>query len=280
MITSYALRYFVVHRDWAFVGGSPRTRRGFTIIEVLVTIGVIGVLIAIVVLALGSAKAHAGQVMSLSHARGVAMSMQAYAETFGQWPFAKAGESTPGASSTFPSELMVVPTWPPGSIAGTSDHWSLARLWPGLVARVAPWEENIDTWMSPGLRPVSLYTSPGHPFVSFNISYIYSNSFVGSPRLWSESSGADESLIAATTPSMVEFPSNKVLVWDGDLAYLPRAPAVVDGFFNHVTPMAFVDQHAEALLPQRATPGVANPLNHGSDRRLHNTPAGVLGRDY
>jgi len=79
---------------------------------------------------------------------------------------------------------------------------------------------------------------------------------------------------------MVEFPSDKVLVWDGDLAYLPRVPAVVDRFFNHVTPMAFADQHAEALLPQGATPGVANPLNHGDDRRLHNTLGGVLGRDY
>lgn len=260
-----------------------RHRAAFTIIELMVSIGIIGVLISLIFAVLMSTKARAGEVKSLSNARGVSMSMQAFADTYGRWPFAMAGKRTPGVAtpSALPSGLMVVPTWPPGAFIGVSDHWALSRLWPGLVALVAQWEENFETWVSPGTERATLASlNEGGYLIGSAVSYVYSNSFVGSPALWREGSTPDDSLIAPTTPSMVDHPSNKVLVWDGDLAYLPRRPQQVDRLFAHITPMAFADQHADMRNPLDATPGVANPLNGGNATRLHNTPAGVLGRDY
>ena len=116
------------------------------------------------------------------------------------------------------------------------------------------------------------------------ISYEFSQSFFARPRLWSGTPGspapADESLVAPTKPSDIRSPASKVMLFDGDLAYLSRQPDIVEGHYDAPTPMVFADGHAEARNPLDATAGVPNPLNGTDIRRLHNTPEGVLGADY
>ena len=254
-------------------------RSGFTIIELMVSIGIISVLLSFALPALMGARGRAGEVRSLANARGVAADMRAFARQFGTWPFRAPGERPPGYPGTPPAGALTVRLWPDGWMS-VGDHWQHSRLWPGIVAAVAPWEEHYETWVSPGREHSSLYADDGLPSAFIMTSYLYSNSFIASPALWTEGATADESLIAPTRPTDVGFPSNKVLVWDGDLAYLPRPPRRVEGHWLHATPMAFADGHAAVLNPLDATPGVANPLNNDSATRLHNTPGGVLGRDY
>jgi len=230
----------------------------------MVTIGIIGVLFSISLPALLGARTRASELKSLTNARSIVSDMQAYADAKGTYPFVVI---EPGGAAP-------VPIWPPGSMQILEQVWSLSWAWPGLVAEVAPWEEHYETWISPGRENVTLAYDTG-----FFTSYRYSTSFLASPALWSGSAATDESLIAPTRPTDVAHPSNKVLVWDGDLAYLPKAPVVVEGFKNHNTPMAFADGHAATHNPLDATPGVENPFNGTSDR-LFNTPDGVRGRDY
>ena len=236
--------------------------RAFTIVDVMVTIGVIGVLFSIALPALRGARVRARELRSLVNAQSVSADMSAFASAFGIWPFLSSSDPAPGQmprTQDTPAGLLAVPWWPENFIIGVDSIWSLGTLWPGLVSRVAPWEAHYGSWVSPGREKVDLpdlSVQSNYPLP--RTSYLYSNSFVASPALWSGSASADGSLIAPTKPSDVAFPSNKVLVWDGDLAYLPRPPRRVDGHWLHPTPMAFADGHAAVLAPADATPGAAS----------------------
>ncbi len=254
-------------------------RPGVTLIEILVSLGVLGVVFAITLPALVNTRSSARELKSLSNARSIAGDMQAYADHTGVWPFAAPGAAPAGYPITPPPGTLTVRWWHSVFIT-VGSHWEHARLWPGIVAVTAPWEEHYESWVSPGREFPSLFTDDGRPVSLVTTSYLYSNSFIASPALWSGAATADETLIAPTKPSDVAFPANKVLVWDGDLAYLPRPPRRVDGHWLHATPMAFADGHAAVRTPADAAPGVANPLNNNNSTRLHNTPEGVLGRDY
>lgn len=253
-------------------------RRGMTLIEVMVSLGLIAVLIAITVPALSGARIKASELQSLANARHVAADMQSYADQFGHWPYSAPGSAPPGYPTTPPPNMLTVLWWP-SIYTSVSSHWDHSYLWPGLVAVVAPWEEHFQTWISPGAEPSTLFNDTGVPASAVHTSYLYSNSFIASPRVWRGSSSADPTLIAPTRPSDVAHPANKTLVWDWELPYLPQRPMRINGHFNRLTPMAFADGHGAVHNPLNAIPGVTNPFNNTSTN-LSNTPHGVLGRDY
>ena len=261
----------------------PQQPAGVTILELLIVIAVVTVLLSMSMAAFRSVRVQSGRTQSLTRARSIASDLRASATQTGRWPYTDQRETASSARipDVFPSGVIVVPWWPDGSYRGTDSRWDLSLLWPGLIQGVAPWETHYTSWISPGhsyptldsLRQSNVWRSP-------DVSYRYSNSFVASPGLWSGQASADESLIAPTRPEDVAFPANKVLVWDGDLAYLPAPPKRAEGHWFAPTPMAFADGHAAVRQPLDATPGAPNPLNDNSSVRLHNTPDGVLGRDY
>ena len=78
----------------------------------------------------------------------------------------------------------------------------------------------------------------------------------------------------------VAFTSSKAMLWDAQLAFLPKEPAASEGHWDAKTPMAFPDGHADSKNPLEAREGVANALRDGANDRLNNTPDGVRGVDY
>lgn len=262
-------------------------RSGVSIVEVLVAVGVVSVLLSLAFPALLNARARTAEVVSMARTRSIAGDMQAYADMASHWPEATSIDAFPSPISVsldredFDPGVLILPWWPQPLHLIADSPWDMALLWPALLSLVTPWEQGIEIWISPGqVGGSSDNQQDGASFRPYRTSYQYSNSSIASPRLWAGAAGADESLIAPTKPSDVAFPANKVLVWDGDLAYLPRPPRRVDGHWLHPTPMAFADGHAAVHTPADAAAGVANPLNNNIDTRLHNTPDGVLGRDY
>lgn len=253
-------------------------RRAITLVEVLVSIGVMGVLLAIGLPALMRARAGGGQTVSLANARTCAMDIAAYAEQEGEWPFVKPGRPVAGVPPHLSTpDLFMLPGSSPGTFVGSNDVWLLRRMWALLVAaRVAPWQEHYQAWVSPG-RTADLDAG------NVSVSYEYSNSFQARPELWTPefnpASSADP--IQPVRSHEVAHPSVKVLVWDGDLAYLSPEPKVRLGHPDAPTPAAFADMHAAVIRPQEATPGFPNALNSARpDAPLHNTPGGVRGSDY
>lgn len=262
-------------------------RRAFTLIELLVSIGIISLLVSILLPTLGGARVSAARVSAQANARTTAQSFDAYAEKHGVYPFTDATRPAPNMPSGMPgggapAGIVLVPWHPRGTIIGISGHWAHSFMWPGLVADVAPWQDNYPTWLSPGRDTALPEEMPDmeHGGPSSVVSYRYSNSFIARPNLWQPGAPIEAGLLNPTRPSDVAFPSSKVALWDAELAYIRKTPEVVGGHFDAPTAMAFADQHADVKNPKDATQGFANPLDGGSTQTLHNTPGGVLGRDF
>ena len=274
---------------------TPRAN-AFSLIELLVSISVIALLTAITLPALRSARTEARRTLSVTNARSIAANFQSVADARRLYPYTQPGTRPAGAppgAPTPPPGVILVPWWPKGTIIGISSHWAHEFLWPGMISDVAPWAENYATWVSPGRSTTLPDSAPigapmgahglddeDNPSVDRTVSYRYSHTFVAKPALWTPGASLSSGLLAGVAPSEVQFPSAKVMIYDADLAFLQKSPAVVNGHYAALTPMAFADGHAEAKDPTAATPGFANPLNAGSTMNIHNTPGGVTGSDY
>ena len=256
-------------------------RRGFTLIELLVVIAIVGLLIGLLLPALGSARTQARQTLSLSNVRSIAQSFELYTGTHRVYPFPGQVEGSPPGMTGAEYSMR----WYARdgiAIIATSEVWPLAKLWPALISDITPWEEAFVTWVSPG-RSKELPTVDdvfGDTPPEEVVSYEYAHGFLARPRNWTEGAQADASLIAPTRPGDVRSPSSKVLLFDSDLTYRRTQPTLVEGHYDAPTPMAFADGHGDVLGPLDAAAGRPNPLNGTDIRRLHNTPEGVLGSDY
>jgi len=240
---------------------------GFTLLETLVVIVITGMLLSIAVVSMRFVLQKTREVKSLSNLRQLGGTLTMYASAHdGRFPFLEPGE--------------VVHAAPPGSpgdyLASFSPVWWLDKMWPTLMHDVAPWPEHFETWLSPDHDREPPYWPIAVGLSSTPVSYQYSNSFLGKPRIWSGNDDVDENDIGPTLVSSVMHPSHKVIMYDAERPYLrgdvgPSAPR----------PVLFVDGSAASRFDPDATSPVQNPLypSHGA-RLYHDTPHGVEGRDY
>lgn len=234
--------------------------RGFTLIEVLVTIGVIGVLLAILIPVLAGGRSTAQRTASLANLRSIGQLVHAYTEQYDEtYPWATGGINGCGIKMQF---LPV---------------WQMTRLWPVAMHEVIPPRQLVPIILAPGARREGPEQACGQP-----PSYEYSASFLARPEAWDGRTTAGDALLRGVSTGMVVHPASKALMWDWELPYLPRRPRVAGPDLDEPTPMLFVDGHAQARTPSEATPPAGNPFPDAfrPDARLHNTPDGVRGRDY
>lgn len=258
-----------------------RTQRGFTLLEALVVIGIVSILIALLMPALGAARTQSRQALSMSNLRTIGLTFDSYASAYRTYPFP--GRVEPSAMSGG----MSVEWYPQGTVVATNRHWSMSTLWPGVVSAIAPWEDNFENWISPGLSTdlPEAFSDEDVPEPLDLVSYAYSNSFLARPELWLEDVDTKlerdpRVLVTGTRPDQVAFTSQKVMLWDRHLGYRTGDIQVVEGHLHTAAPMAFADLHVGIENPTKAASGWINPLNGGDIRRLHNTPEGIRGTDF
>lgn len=263
-------------------GPTPSRPRGFSLIELMVSIAIIALLISVLLPALAGARQSARRVLALSNARTLGQTFQDYlAQNRDAYPFVP-GVSDPDLGG---SDVVSVQWWPKGTLIGTTDPFMLSWAWPGVVSSVAPWTEHYATWVSPGRSttlPIAYDDRPDDDReLEQDISWRVSNAFLADPDLWSDRPVKDaRGLLRAVRGSEVAFPASKVLAWDTHLAYLTKRPELVEDHWDAPTPMVFADGHADALRPQDASAPAEQALSQFPERKLADTPEGVRGRDF
>ncbi len=273
---------------WHMDAPRRRPHGGFTLIEILVSISVVAVLVSLALPSLAAAREGARQTKALANVRSVGSAFMMYADQYGYWPFVGKGRPPVGQAQVdgapaMEEDVLGVYWWPKGTIIATSEVWEMAWLWPAPLSVMFPWEDHYATWVSVG-RKTRL--PEGGQFlgeVQRTTSLRYSNSFLATGRLWAKegwNAPPPPTLVRGTRVADVRSPARKVLLWDGDLSYLGRAPERVGDHYRHATPMAFADGHAALHDPTTARAPVKNPLAPYDATPLHDTENGVEGEDY
>lgn len=249
---------------------------GFTIVELMVVIGVIGALLSIILPALRSVRDAGREIVCVANLKGLGVTMHAYTQVHnGRYPFVPNDEDIMHEGD---DGIILYPSSPdPDDGQGTGvafPAWSIELLWPTLMHNVAPWREHYDSWICPGAE-----RGPEGPWDLTHLpsgsSYSYSTSFIAAPSLWSGRPEADLSLLRPTHVWEVAHPTGKVLMWDDEMAHLSvRSAATLDR-----VPMLFADGHAAVMRRSEAATPVLNPIT-GEARKLIDTPNGIDGVDY
>ncbi len=267
-----------------------RIRGGFSLIELLVVIGVVGILIAIILPALGKARASAYQTVALSNVRSVGTQFVGYEADHGKYPQQDLGE-IPAGLDLGPSyeprgDEVIIPWYPRGIVIATTDYFEHRWMWPAMVTPLDDWPEHWETWISPrkdeALPELDDFGFDQEDRVQDVISIVYSNSFVADPRHFDgEDHGDEPQLLRGVRAHEVRYASDKVMLWDDDLSYLVgrNTPERVDGLLDAPTPMFFGDGHGAAMNPLDASEPVMY-TNSVPTQKLHGTKDGVHGRDF
>ncbi|MBL8874900.1 MAG: type II secretion system protein [Phycisphaerae bacterium] len=254
--------------------------RGFSLIELVGAIGIVGLLISLALPALAKARLMARQTKGMANVRSVGMTFAQYAGQYRTYPFIEPGAPVKATHGDMPvPEGMIGTQWlRPNSVMITSDPFEMEWMWAGPVSRFVNPEENYPIWVSPGLPQV---LPEGDDLEAREqISLRLSNAFIARPELFGEKPQDDAKMIAPVKPEDVLSPSSKVMLFDAHVAYYSKRPQIVESHYDAPAPMVFADGHGDAKNPTQAKPGVANIMRGGSNIKLHSTKDGVRGQDF
>jgi prepilin-type N-terminal cleavage/methylation domain-containing protein len=238
--------------------------RAFTLVEILVSIGVIALLLGLLLPTLSGARLAASETKALAQLRDLGLTMEMYLQTYANaYPWHE-----PGVPFRYD-----LPGEPSGLLTSSDDPWSMRYLWASTMHQVAPWPEHYVSWLGargPDAATVPWENSEG---LSAYPAYFYSNSFIGDPACWLATGQPRARPVRAHS---VRFPSGKALMYDIARNYLPIA------YQDRTTRAVLAADGSASMRDDRdAARPVQNRLRPNMSAQIYqDTPGGVFGRDF
>ena len=210
--------------------------RGFSLIELLVTIGVIAVLLGILLPALASVRSRALDVRTLSNLRQTHAIFEMYAAEQSAGHFPHYG---PGDTVKFQNTML-----------SGSFPFHATTFWSAALEDLAPWDEWFQLWVVDQYRrlpdkPWEFDPSSGFGSGVGITSFSMSRTLTARPRLWQGTPVEDPAkYFKPVRFAEVRFPSNKALLWqtgraehqlDEPAETMRRAVLFVDGHADRHT---------------------------------------------
>ena len=239
-----------------------RQPAGFTLVEILVTISVIAVLLAIAIPTLWGARRNAVVVVALANQRQADQVLRLYLqdnnELYPNW----------GEPGTFAAELY----WDEQDHFITDRWWDQPVYW-GVYLHMLGYEgwASLGPESSGGEYEQAILDADctGCDLMSW---HVISNTAFANPPFWDESLASDKAQHQTQRSTSIAYPSKKgVLVLRRGIMGQSRA---LDQDMIH-----FGDGHGETVLRLDLTPGIVRGSMHSDGYPVHNTPEGFLGRD-
>jgi prepilin-type N-terminal cleavage/methylation domain-containing protein len=207
---------------FARIGDTMRSSRGFTLTELVLTISLVAILIALMVPNLASVRNQARQIADLANLRSHVSIMHAYSTDFrGIAPFV----TDPKATYTI---LRGGDLNAPVKFFDATSHWhiALADGWydgqPGHPSLLSPYWHNIPLYA--GASPNPAWTS-----------YHYSCNFIARPEYWNPATRSGRMQWRPNRLDEVQNPSSKIMLFNND-AYFMAYRARPDGVYVQFRP--------------------------------------------
>ena len=233
-----------------FSSSAPRRRRGFTLVELLVVIGIIALLMSILLPALNKARENARQVKCANNMRQIWMACIMYAnESKDELPIPPRVEDTNFASG---SSLAIIMD-PNGNIGGIYDY-NQGTLWPYISSSVLARQEvfNCPTDMD-AFRPVSRNSA-----VNYTASYERNFTYSWNAQIRGSSIGGNVLKPSGIRLGSIVIPAQKIVLVEEQYpndgcAFLSGSNDLDDQPTNrHLKRgnQGFADGHVEAIFPE------------------------------
>ncbi len=258
------------------------TRRGFTILELIVVVLVIGVLFSLALPSLAAARDRAGELACLARARSCYFAVQTYADSNRDlapvpWPL---------VSSTIPSPLRVRIYY--GSGGWVETDYFHAQSWGYVVMASDPQDPN--AFLCAGVRDD---IDREHPYIRGvgGEIYMYGYRLLSSTFLLSDAYRAHPQFFAPDSPQLVSdlgpqrltstaFPSSKALLFESFVFHRSNSGRRTMDLDPPSAPVALADGSARAIDFRTANEPVDNRFRPSVRTPMHNTRHGVRGRDF
>ena len=235
---------------------------GFTLIEVLVSISIIGVLLSFVFPVFLSIRETARLVTVQIHQRDVALVLRQYAYDHRDlFPFY-------GQPRSLNASLVVG-----GYYSVTEGYWLQPHYWGAYVADMG-YDGYLSMVSPPYYDPPIDERDPLRPRYAYRSSDVLTYGAFASPAYWADLGSQSISLHLPQRWNTIRFPSYKgVLIRDAR-----REPG--GGFFTNTEVMvAFGDGHVEPFVYSDLLPPIGMVLGDSVGISVLTTPDGLLGRD-
>ena len=146
----------------------PRAQRGFTLVELLVVIAIIGVLVALLLPAVQSAREAARRMQCSNNQKQIGLALHNYHDVYNRFPYLRGGRNNPsGRCGDYHGLVSTLPYFEQGS--RFDEIMAVAARNPYDNA-FAPWHGKMQMLLCPSSNPPQNHRYPNLPFRSYHFS--------------------------------------------------------------------------------------------------------------